>query len=192
MSLNVSINPWETPEGKKVWKTKAQYFTWLRGALRRLWADYPLRKEWKARQLRPVTAKEKKEKKFHPSTKNVGQCHYCKEWFAGSKLECDHILASEGCTSFETAVSFLQHCGMGNGSEWVLTCKPCHKVKSYGEKYNYSFEEARAVKQAIAICGNAATEKKYLTAVGIEPHRTSAGRRKQLEQFFLEEARKGK
>jgi hypothetical protein len=25
-------NPWETPEGKVVWKTEAQYWSWLRGA----------------------------------------------------------------------------------------------------------------------------------------------------------------
>lgn len=104
--MKTDKNPWETPEGRQVWKTPSEYFTWLRGALRRIWSDYPLRKVWKKEQLRPVTKEERANKKFHPSTKNVGECHYCKEWFAGSKLECDHVEESTGCRSYETASDF--------------------------------------------------------------------------------------
>jgi hypothetical protein len=33
---------------------------------------------------------------------------------------------------------------------WVLACKPCHKVKSHAEKTGLSFEDALAEKRAIA------------------------------------------
>ena len=142
--------PWESEEGKIVWETEADYWTWLRGGLRRLWSDYPLRKAWKKTQLRPVTDQERKDKIFHPSTKNVGQCVFCKNWMAGSKLECDHIIESEGCTDKATAEKFLWHCGGQTGDNFQLACKPCHKVKSFAEARNIPFEAALIEKEAIA------------------------------------------
>jgi hypothetical protein len=133
----------------QIWKTKAQYFTWLRGGLRKLWSDYPARKEWKRGQLRKVTPEERATRVFHPSTKNVGQCVFCKEWMAGSKLECDHLHSSQGCYDFETAQEFLWYCTNLEGNDFQLACKPCHKIESYREKMGISFEEARVTKQAI-------------------------------------------
>jgi 5-methylcytosine-specific restriction endonuclease McrA len=144
--------PWLTPDGKKIWKTEAQYWSWLRGALRRLWSDYPLRKQWKASQLRKITQEEKDSKKYHPSTKNLGLCAYCNEWLAGSKLECDHVQASDGCTTKDTAESFLWHCGGGTGDEWVLACKPCHSTKTLSDKLGISFQDAVVEQKVIAIC----------------------------------------
>ncbi len=171
--------PWLTPEGKKIWKTEAQYWNWLRGSLRRLWGDYPLRKEWKARQLRPITQEEKDLKLFHPSTKNLGQCFYCSQWFPGSKLECDHKLPSDGCTSKETAESFLWYCGGGVGDEWVLSCKPCHKNKTHSERKGLSMEDATYEKIAIAIC-KSKQDKQWLLDKGITPKSNQASRREQI------------
>lgn len=143
-------NPWESEEGKVVWKTESAYYTWLRGALRRLWADYPLRKVWKNSMLRPVTEEEKRKKLFHPSTKKVGQCVFCKTDMAGSKLECDHIIESEGCTSKETAEQFLWHCGGQTSENFQLVCKPCHKAKSLQIKLGLAtIEDAFREKAAI-------------------------------------------
>lgn len=142
-------NPWETEEGKEVWKTEAQYWGWLRGALRRLWSDYPLRKVWKKKSLRPLTREEKASGKFHPSTKNVGKCVFCGQVMAGSKLECDHIVESNGCTSKETAESFLWHCGGQTSDNFQLVCKPCHKIKSFSEAQGIPFEDAVLEKKAI-------------------------------------------
>lgn len=143
------INPWGHPLAKTIWQTKSKYFVWLRGQLRSIWSDNPLRKEWKKSQLRPVTKEEKKQKKFHPSTKNVGQCYLCKEWMAGSKLECDHVVESDGCYDFDTATEFLWHCAADNPDNWALACKPCHKIKSHSIRKGISFEEARVEKEAI-------------------------------------------
>ena len=143
--------PWLTPDGKKIWKTEAQYWSWLRGSLRRLWSDYPLRKQWKTSQLRKITQDEKDSKLYHPSTKNLGLCVYCNTWMAGSKLECDHVQPSDGCTTKETAESFLWHCGGGTGEDWVLACKPCHEIKTLSDKLGISFAEATVEKQVLAI-----------------------------------------
>lgn len=178
-------NPWETEEGKVVWKSEAKYWEWLRGALRRLWADYPLRKVWKKNSLRPLTQEEKSSGKFHPSTKNVGECVFCKNIMAGSKLECDHIIESEGCTSKETAETFLWHCGGQTSSNFQLVCKPCHKIKSYSEAHNISFEEARIQKEAIQICKG--DEKKWIVSKGEVPSSNAKLRREQVVEILRKE-----
>ncbi len=143
-------NPWETDEGQQVWKSKSQYFNWLRGNLRKIWSDYPVRKIWKKDSLRPVTSKERLSKMFHPSTKNVGQCVMCNEWMAGSKLECDHKKPSNGCSDWSDVPSFVEYCVSQPATEFQLICKPCHKIKAYAERMNISFEDARIEKAIIA------------------------------------------
>lgn len=185
-------HPWLTPEGSKVWKNKkgnpseALYWQWLRGALRRLWSDYPLRKVWKQSQLRPVTQEEREAKIFHPSTKNVGQCSFCKEWMAGSKLECDHLVESDGCTSKETAESFLWHCGGLIAEDFRLACKPCHKIQSHSQRKDISFEEAEAEKRAIAL-EKSKQDKAFILGKGKMPEKNKAGRRAQLVRLILED-----
>lgn len=178
--------PWLTPEGKKIWKTEAKYWEWLRGAMRRIWTDYPLRQEWKNRQLREITQEERDAKLFHPSAKKVGQCFYCREWFPGSRLECDHKTSSAGCTSKETAEAFLWYCGGGVGDEWVLTCKPCHKAKTHGERRGLSIQEAIADKKAILIC-NEKRDKQWLQERGVTPASNQKKRRQQIVEYLLEE-----
>lgn len=181
--------PWLTPEGRKIWKTEAQYWGWLRGAIRRIWADYPLRKEWKARKLRPITQEEKESKKFHPSTKNIGQCYYCNEWFAGSKLECDHLQPSDGCTNKLNAESFLWYCGGGVGDDWVLTCKPCHKNKTHSERRGISLADAIYEKIAIDL-KNKKLDTEWLKSKGVKPASNQAKRRIQIIEILKQEKEK--
>jgi hypothetical protein len=176
------MNPWETEEGKQVWKTKSQYFVWLRGALRRIWSDYPLRQIWKKEQLRPVSSEEKANKVYHPSTKKVAQCVFCKEWMAGSKLEVDHIRESDGCYDYATAEKFLWHCGGQNGSNFQLACKPCHKIETHRQARGISFEEARCDKEAIQICKG--DEKKWLSSKGLVPANNAKLRRVQVYEYL--------
>lgn len=178
--------PWLTPEGKSIWKTEAQYWSWLRGALRRLWSDYPLRKEWKKRQLRPVTPEERAAKLFHPSTKNVGKCVYCGEWFPGSKLECDHKVESDGCTSKGTAESFLWHCGGVVGDDLHLACQKCHKIQNHRQRTGLSFLEAKADKMAIDV-QKQKIDKEVLSSAGVTPASNAKGRRAQLKELFMRE-----
>jgi 5-methylcytosine-specific restriction endonuclease McrA len=149
----VNKTPWE--ECPQIWATQAQYFNWLRGSLRKIWSDYPLRKEFKNETLRPVTPEERKAKVFHPSTKNVGECVFCHEWFAGSKLEVDHKVSSEGCTNFVEANDFLWYCARASKEEMQLACNPCHKIETYREQRGITFEEARVEKLAIAFIKDA-------------------------------------
>lgn len=185
----MKINPWETPEGKKIWKSKASYFTWLRGNLRKIWSDYPIRKVWKQDKLRSLTEKERCEKKFHVSTKKVGQCVFCKEWMPGSKLECDHIESSDGCYDFETAEKFLWYCASQNGDNFQLTCKPCHKIKSYADKHKLSFQDAYIEKKTIEVMKG--KEKEWLEDQGVIPASNAKLRREQVRQVLRDSQLEG-
>lgn len=179
-------SPWLSVEGKQVWKTEAEYWTWLRGAMRSIWSDYPLRKVWKNSQLRPVTQEERLAKVFHPSTKNVGQCSFCKQWFAGSKLECDHIVESEGCTSKETAELFLWHCGGLLGEDFRLACKPCHKIQSYSQRVGIDFKEASIKKEMIAIAKQGTQYQiDWLCNKGIDPAKNAKLRKEQILSVLI-------
>jgi hypothetical protein len=175
------IEPWNHP--LSIWKTKSEYFVWLRGWLRRIWSDFPLRSEWKVTQLRPVTKEEREKKLFHTSTKMVGQCYLCKNWFPASKLECDHIQESGGCYDFETAEKFLWHCAADNPSNWALACQPCHKIKSHADRSGLSFEDAKIEKETIKIIKEK-KDKSFLIAKGITPATNAKKRREQIKEYL--------
>src|SRR5207245_399688 len=63
----------------------------------------------------------------------------------------DHVKQAGQCNSLETAQQFLHNLLDCNGN-WVLACKPCHKIKSHAEKTGSSFEEARIAKKIIESC----------------------------------------
>lgn len=192
---NERFEPWGHPLARQIpsWclkdgtPSKAKYFTWLRSQLRSTWSDNPLRTEWKKAQLRPVTPEERKAKLFHTSTKNVGQCYLCNEWFAGSKLECDHLEESDGCYDFETAEEFLWHCAANPPENWALACKPCHKIKSHSDRKGISFEEAWIDKKVISICKPTGGSKKWLEERGVEPAKNEPIRKEQIRKLLKEE-----
>lgn len=180
--------PYDTEEGKRIWKNDMGYFGWLRGGLRTLWQDYPLRKEWKKSVLRPVTPEEKAQKVFHSSTKNVGQCAICKEWMAGSKLESDHLIPSKGCKSIEEAIHFFFYCAASLPEHWQPVCKACHKIKTHSERKGISFEEAKYEKQAIPLeKKGTAFVKAWIEERGVSPESNKDKRREQIISILKEE-----
>lgn len=139
----MSKEPWELYP--TIWKTKAAFFTYLRGHLRLLWSRYPAKLKWKQSKL--VTPP----KGYTGRAKKLGQCHYCGEWHAASHLEVDHVKQAGACSSWETAQQFLRNL-LDCNDNWVLADKVCHKIKSYSEAHDMTFEQARVAKDVIERC----------------------------------------
>jgi 5-methylcytosine-specific restriction endonuclease McrA len=135
------LQPWQAyPD---IWKTPAAFWAWVRGGIRgAVWKRYPPKLEWKKNQMVPPPAG------YTGRAKSMGKCHYCSQLFAASHLEVDHVKQAGSCNSWETANQFLQNLLDTNGN-WVLACKPCHKVKSFAERTGASFEDALCEKLAI-------------------------------------------
>ena len=123
MAKQINRGAWKEA---KIWKTEAEYFTWLRGQLRRIWANWPVKNEFKKSKLVPVfdgcgvTSKR---------VKSVGQCVFCNKWHPNSSLQIDHIddIGYFGRTS-DTVGEWLFRSLCG-GENMQLVCVECHKVK---------------------------------------------------------------
>ena len=135
--------PWEThPE---IWPTKAKFFSWVRGALRRyLWGKNPVKITFKKSQLTPPP------KEYTGRARSGAICSLTGEWFPNSQLEVDH--KDDGWQSmkdWDDLLPFVFHlcCGEEN---LQLVSKEAHKIKSYADRMGISFEEAIIEKQVIA------------------------------------------
>jgi len=133
--------PWELYPS--IWKSQAAFFAYLRGGIRMIWSRYPAKLQWKKEQLSSTPPAG-----YAGRGKSFGKCHYCSESFTGSSLEVDHKKQAGTCNSWDTAQEFL-HNLLDCNSNWVLACKPCHKIKSYAERTGKSFEEAVVEKRVI-------------------------------------------
>lgn len=143
-------DPWK--DKNTIWKTQSAYFTWVRGVLREGWQKYPIKANFKNSVCRKITPIEKDSGRYHGSTKYLGQCAYCGEWFPKSKLQVDHIKDSEsGCKDYESAQQFMWHCLAAPSENLCLACVPCHKIKTYAERQGISFEQAAYAKYMIAV-----------------------------------------
>lgn len=88
-------------------------------------------------------------KGYSGRAKKLGKCHYCSEWFAKSHLEVDHVNQAGSCKDWDSAQEFLRNL-LDCNDNWVLACRPCHKVKSYAEREGINFEDALIDKKVIA------------------------------------------
>lgn len=163
--------PWE--KYPNIWKTESDYWNYIRGSFRRIWSRYPVKLEFKKNQayLPPADYKGK--------AKKMGTCALCGEKnIPISKLEVDHKEQVGSFNSRESAFEWF----------WELLCeeenmqlvhKECHKIKSYADRMNISFEEARKEKEAIAICKRK-QDRQWLQDRGIVPAGNSKARKQQI------------
>lgn len=172
--------PWEAYPS--IWKTSAAFFAYLRGALRQVWSRYPAKLAWKQKNLTTTPPEG-----YTGRGKKFGTCHYCGDQFTASSLEVDHVKQAGTCNSWETASTFLYNLLACDGN-WVLACKPCHKVKSYAERMGVSFDEATAEKKAIEYSKkhSQASVVDFCTKMGYNSSQLSnaAKRRKALVEIF--------
>lgn len=136
-----SGEPWK--QKNSPWKTESAFWSWLRGGLRRaIWNKHPLKLEFiKQNRTRIPGIKE-------GTTRWGGSCNLCSEIFPQSQLEVDHVVGNISLRSWDDLVQFVTH--MAAPQDLQLVCKKCHKIKSYAERYELSFDRARERKEVIA------------------------------------------
>ena len=142
-TASVPKEPWELyPD---VWKTKAAFFAWLRGGLRRaIWEKYPPKIKFKNEGC------SKPPEDYEGRAKSGAPCALTGEWTPKSYLEVDHIKGHVSLTDWDDVLDFIKHL-CGNSGNFQLVNKENHKIKSYAEKQGISFEDALIEKKAIAI-----------------------------------------
>ena len=154
--------PWKD---SKAWKSKAQFFSYLRGSIRYIWNRYPLKIDFKNANTIPNF---EGSGVIHRAVKKVGKCEVCDNWFAAGHLQIDHRVPAGTIRDWETAAQFL-HNMMCDQSNMRLCCEDCHSKISYAERMGLSLEDAIVEKQVIAFAKLPVNEQiEKLQAVGAE------------------------
>ncbi len=157
----MSNGEWKPWEESNVWRTKAEFFTWLRGQIRKsIWQRYPPRNEFKSENLRPAT-KADYDAGLSRRSKKLGKCTFCQEWFPASKLQVDHIIPAGSLRNEEDMHEFIKKIACMK-ENMRLTCEPCHKIVTYQERNGITFEEARMEKEVIAFSKLTPDEQKSI------------------------------
>lgn len=175
--------PWK--EYPELWKTEAEWWSFLRGCLRRgLWEKSPIKLSFKNANCSPPP------EGYTGRAKSGTYCALSGEWIGKSRLEVDHCEGHKSLLCWEDVLPFILHLVPEKGT-LQLVDKEMHKVKSYSERMGVSFEQALAEKQAIQIIKEK-KETQWLTSRGIVPGSNAKKRREQVVEQLLKEKENGK
>lgn len=174
------------------WKTKAQFYTYLRGCLRRAWMHHP-------NKISKLTALRFKGDRLDKNgqvvlDKKTGKpkkvwycsCELCGYTGKMADFQVDHIHAAGTLANFEDIPNFVLKLIFVNEDDLRVVCKQCNSILAYADKWDMSFREAKIEKEAIAIC-QSKKDKAWLTKRGVIPASTIIKRRKQIVEILLTE-----
>ena len=168
-----------------VWKTESAFMSWLRGGIRRMWSHHPVRIEFmKQNRIRiPNPNKNGKAKEVWG-----GVCALTGELTPQTSLEVDHKKGNHSLRSIDDIQSFVESILLVTFDDLQLVSKDAHKIKSYAEKHNMTFSEAKVHKEVIEICKDRQKVVDKLNAYGVEYTPTTAkSRREMLTQIMLKD-----
>ena len=170
-------NPWETHP--HIWKTKAAFFSFVRGGLRKaLWDRYPIKLEYKKANLIPPP------ESYTGRGKSGQYCALSGEFIINSKLEVDHIEGNQSLNDWDDIQPFIEHLLLCQDG-LQLVGKEAHKVKSYAERMGISYKEAAIRKKVIAETkGSVASVKRKLSRLGATQDQLKNAKTRQA--FMLE------
>ena len=128
-----------------LWKTKAAFFTYLRGGIRRgVWERSPAKIDFKNKSM------ELPPSSYTGRGKSGKTCALSGQWIHKSALEVDHIIGNVSLKGWDDLVPFVQHMSRVEGNLQLVGKEP-HKIKSHAEKKGITYEEAVIDKRIIAI-----------------------------------------
>lgn len=174
---SIEYKPWE--EYPEIWATEAQWWSFLRGALRR--------GMWERSQIKLMFKNEnctKPPEGYVGRAKSGAICALSGEWTGKSKLEVDHCEGNVSLLSWDDVLPFILHMVPKKGTIQLVD-KEMHKIKSYAERMGISFEQARAEKQAIEII-KTKKDKAWFVEHNITPASNEKKRRQQIVEFLLD------
>jgi len=178
--------PWE--QLPKVWKTKAEYFNWLRGQMRKAWSRHPIKNEFKRKmRVKAPMGKLIDKKTGLPKIVACQVCVQCGETYREGDTQVDHINPAGAFQNWEDCQTWLMGLMQVNFSSLQMMCIECHATKSYADQYGYSYEEAEAQKAWIAWDKETeiAEQKDLLTMEGATSVQNATVRRSEFVRLYL-------
>jgi len=156
-------------ENPEVWKTRAAFFSYIKGIIRKGWSKHPVRTNLlKKRTVQVENTNPRSMKRFPMVAACV--CENCGELVKKALVEVDHT--SEVPASL-VKIEDIQSCAeallLVCEKDLQVLCKPCHSTITLARDRGISFEEAVVEKQVIAFEKlKAAAQTKLLTELQIE------------------------
>ena len=110
----------------KTW-TKARYWAFIRGALRKAATRYPVKFQTKdaVKRTKPEGTPGKHRFEY--------QCNHCNEYFPDKEVDVDHIIGAGSLNCYEDLAGFCERLFCEADNMQVL-CKPCHQTKTNAER----------------------------------------------------------
>jgi hypothetical protein len=180
---SIVLEPWE--QCPDVWETKAMFFQWMRGQMRRAWSRHPVKVSY-------MHAHRERVPLGRVTTKNPKglvwgcRCEHCHQLFKQTQCEVDHIEAAgsfKGWEDFEAWMVKLMHI---NWDSIRIVCKECHRIISYAERMHITFEEAKLEKEVIAFTKTKLHQQvSVMTLIGSDA--TNAKQRRAAYKKYLQE-----
>ena len=162
-ALEPCVEPWtQCPD---VWKTKAQFFQWVRGQMRRAWARHPVKVSYMHNHRERVPLGKKTVK--NPQGLVWGcRCEHCNNLFKQTECEVDHIEQAGSFKDWKDLEKWMVKLMHINWGSIRVVCKTCHRIKSYAERTGMTFEEAKLEKEVIAFTKLSITRQYSLLDLG--------------------------
>lgn len=183
--------PWE--DRHSIWKNEQQFLQWLRGKVRSIWTDHPVRNGYLDEKTERKPIGRKTVNNPNGQLVNAIPCEICGCWVKKSKpkgqrtadYNVDHLIGGEGFTNSEEFFEWMTR-QLWVTSDCIRTlCTPCHKVVNIMQSHNLTFEQAKIEKKTIEICKG--DDKKWLQSRGIVPGKNAKIRRNQIREVLLNE-----
>ena len=130
-------------------------------------------------------------------TKWLIQCNICKGMFKLTDVNIDHRIGEFACTNREEFQSYLlSRLDVGFDDLQVLCVDipkknhvGCHQIKTLGERFGLSFEDARIEKQVIEIMKKKASEiDAWLLDKGVKVSKNKDARRDAVREIIKQES----
>ena len=171
----------------------------VRTMIRSAWGDSVFKQEFLKRNSELIVNENPRSKKRYPMVRKY-KCAICGELFGSTEVELDHIESENALTSYEHINDFMTNIVLTSPDKLQVLCKDkkskklgvtrfgCHQLKTYSERYNVTFEEARAEKEAKQLVDKK-LDKQFLIDHNVKAENigsTQAVRRKQIVEILLE------
>ena len=169
----------------------------VRTMLREAWGVSIFKLEFLKRNSELVVNENPRSKKRYPMVRKY-RCAICGELFGSTEVELDHLVDENSLTSYEHINDFMTNIVLTSPDKLQVLCKDkkskklgvtrfgCHQIKTYSQRYNVTFEEARAEKEAKQLVDKK-LDKQFLIDNNIEVGSTQALRRKAIVEYKLEQ-----
>jgi ribosomal protein L36 len=171
----------------------------VRTMIRSMWGDSVFKQTFLKRNSELVINENPRSKKRYPKVLKY-RCAICGELFGSAEIELDHLVSENSLTSYEHINDFLTNIVLTSPDKLQVLCKDkktkklgitrfgCHSIKTYSERYNVTFEESGAEKEAKRLVDKK-LDKQFLIDHNVKAENigsTQVVRRKQIVEILLE------